>query len=430
MAVTDSLLAPAALLASADGSGPVPLAWGIPFAALLLAIAVLPLAAPHFWHRARNQGLVALVCGAPVVAWALAARPEALGHAGLEYLSFVTLLGALFTISGGVLVTGDLPATPRVNTSLLAVGVVLANVVGTTGAAMLLVRPLLRVNAHRTKTTHNLVFFIFTVCNTGGLLTPLADPPLFLGFLQGVPFTWTLRLWPVWVGVNAVLLLVHHLLDRRAVRTEAPAAIRPFGDVRAPVRLRGAWNLLLLAGVVAIVALEVATPWREVTFVALALGSYLATPRSVHEGNAFAWGPILEVGILFAGLFAAMIPALEALRARGPSLGVATPRAFFWATGGLSGVLDNAPTYLAFLSVAKGLGLAPEVVGVPHDVLAAISLGAVLMGANSYLGNGPNFMVKAIAESRGVAMPSFGGYLRWSAAVLVPLWVLLSFLVF
>jgi Na+/H+ antiporter NhaD/arsenite permease-like protein len=421
----------APLLASATGpASEVPLLLVAPFAALLLAIAVLPLVAPRLWHKARTQALVALACGAPVAAWALGARPEALGHAVLEYAAFLSLLGALYAISGGILVEGDFAATPRVNTALLALGVLLANVVGTTGAAMLLVRPLLRVNARRRHVAHTGVFFIFTVCNTGGLLTPLADPPLFLGYLEGVPFLWTLRLLPVWAAVNLLLLAIYYAWDRRLARSEEASALRPASTPPAPLRVRGAWNLVLLAAVVAVVAFGVPTPWREAALVGLAALSVARTPRSLHAGNGFTWGPIVEVAILFAGIFVAMVPATEILRARAGSLGISTPRGFFFATGGLSGLLDNAPTYVAMLSVAKGLGLANEVVGIPHAVLSAISLGAVLMGANTYLGNGPNFMVKAIAESRGVAMPSFGGYLRYALVVLVPIWVLLAFVAF
>jgi Na+/H+ antiporter NhaD/arsenite permease-like protein len=417
---------PALLLAAARP----PLGWAVPFAILLGCIAVLPVAAPAFWHRTRNQALVAFLCAAPVVVRTLGSSPSALLHAAEEYAAFVALLGALFTISGGIVVAGDLPATPRTNTAIFAVGVVLANVVGTTGAAMLLVRPLLRVNASRPGVARTVVFFIFTVCNTGGLLTPLADPPLFLGWLEGVPFAWTLRLWPWWVGVNAVLIGLHHVLDRAAWRREVAGRAPTPAPVpaRARLRIEGLRNVVLLVGVVAAIASGLPTPWREAVLVVLAATSFLSTPKAVHEANGFSWAPILEVVVLFAGIFGTMIPAIELLRAQGPALGVSTPREFFLVTGGLSGLLDNAPTYLALLSVGQGLGLPADVVGVPAGVLVGISLGAVLMGANSYVGNGPNFMVKAIAERNGVKMPSFGGYLAWSGAVLVPLWLAVAFL--
>jgi Na+/H+ antiporter NhaD/arsenite permease-like protein len=408
----------------------VPVLWAAPFALLLLSIAVLPLMAAHWWERNRNKAIVAAAAALPVVAWALTNRPAALGHAAHEYVAFVLLLGSLYVVSGGLFLGGDLRATPRTNTAFLATGALLANLVGTTGAAMLLIRPLLATNAERTRVAHTVVFFIFVVCNIGGCLTPLADPPLFLGYLAGVPFAWTLRLLPWWTLANGLLLVTYFLVDTWHVRREPPVAVASDRTHVRPLRLEGGRNLAFLAAIVAVVGFQTPSPWMEFAFASIAVASWFSTPKGLHARNAFTWHPIVEVAVLFAGIFAAMVPAVEMLRADGASLGVTTPRAFFWSTGALSGVLDNAPTYLTFLSIAQSLGLPDEVVGVPHRVLVGISLGAVFMGANTYIGNGPNFMVKAVAEARGVRMPSFFGYLRYSLVVLVPLYLLISWLAF
>lgn len=407
----------------------IPLAWATPFAALLLAIAVLPLTVPRWWERNRNKALVAAACALPVAAWAGETMPDALRHALLEYAGFLALLGSLYAISGGLFVDCDLRATPKVNAAFLAVGAVLANVVGTTGASMLLIRPLLRTNSQRRHVVHTVVFFIFVVCNTGGCLTPLGDPPLFVGYLRGVPFEWTLRLWPAWLLVNASLVLAYVVWDGSMVLRETHAALRD--DVRRfePLRIRGAWNLLPLAGVVAAV-LWLPAYWREGAMVALAAASYRATPEEVRARNGFGWGPIVEVAVLFAGVFVTMVPALAWLNLNAGRLGVTTPREFFWAAGSLSSFLDNTPTYAAFLEVARGLGGPSEVAGTSHATLEAVALGSVFMGAITYVGNGPNFMVRAIAEGQGVRMPSFFGYLRWSLAILVPLFFVASLLLF
>ena len=436
----------------------VPLWTCIPFVMLLMAIALLPLHRPHWWELHSSKAVVALVLGGAAALWVVAHLGAApLGHAAAEYASFVILLGALFVISGGVLLKGDLPATPGVNTTFLAVGAALASFVGTTGASMLLIRPLLRTNSERRNITHTVVFFIFLVSNVGGCLTPLGDPPLFLGYLEGVPFAWTFGLWREWALLSCLLLALYYLLDARALRRETPRDRHLDDRFREPLRLSGGFNLLLLAAVVVVVGLVKepqvphATLVRNGLLVGLALLSLARTPRAVHQANSFAWGPIVEVAVLFAGIFAAMIPALLLLEQRGAELGLREPRHFFWATGILSSFLDNAPTYLAFGSVAvgvlneahPGLGLTAEHLGgllsidpAAHaeaarmgvEYLTAISLGAVFMGANTYIGNGPNFMVKAIAEHRGVKMPSFFGYMLWSAAVLLPLFVVVTLL--
>ncbi len=401
----------------------------MPFALLLLGLALLPLFAAHFWEsNLRKLGVCALL-GLPVL-WLYATRhPASLVHAFDDYVSFIVLLAALFVISGGVFLEGDLVATPRVNATFLGVGALLASFIGTTGASMLLVRPLLQTNRERRHVTHTVVFFIFLVSNIGGCLTPLGDPPLFLGYLAGVPFAWTFRLAPAWLATVVLLLGIYFTWDRRAYARESSADRREDRLAVRPLRLAGKENLVLLGGVV-LAAAFLQAPWREAALVALAVVSLVDTPKDLRAANQFSFHPILEVAAVFAGIFVTMLPALDLLRARGAELGVREPWQFFWATGALSSFLDNAPTYLTFLALAQGQGLQPEIVGVPVKVLAAISLGAVFMGANTYIGNGPNFMVRSIAEARGVRMPSFGGYMLYSGAILLPVFVLVTFVFF
>jgi Na+/H+ antiporter NhaD/arsenite permease-like protein len=405
------------------------LAWALPFAGLLLSIAVLPLAAPHFWESNLRKLGVCVLLGAPVLALYWGAHPTMLVHAALDYVSFIVLLGGLFVISGGILLEGDLEATPRTNAAFLALGALLASFVGTTGASMLLIRPLLQTNRERKHVAHTVVFFIFLVSNVGGCLTPLGDPPLFLGYLLGVPFTWTFRLFVPWLFTTTLVLAVYALWDRRAHAREARADLkRDFYEVRR-LRVAGKENLALLGGVLGAVAF-LGAPWREIVIVGLSVLSYARTDPELRKANRFTFHPILEVAALFAGIFVTMLPALDILRARGAELGVREPWQFFWATGALSSFLDNAPTYLTFLALAQGLGQPAEVVGVSHATLVAISLGAVFMGANTYIGNGPNFMVRSIAEERGVKMPSFGGYMLYSLGVLVPVFLLVTLVFF
>jgi Na+/H+ antiporter NhaD/arsenite permease-like protein len=405
------------------------LGWVSPFVLLLLAMALLPLSTPHFWESNLRKLGVAAVLGLPVAVLYLGRHKEALVHAGSDYVSFIVLLASLFVVSGGILVTGDIEARPAVNTAFLAAGAVLASVIGTTGASMLLIRPLLATNRERRRRAHTVVFFIFVVSNVGGCLTPLGDPPLFLGYLRGVPFTWTFRLLPHWGLATALLLAIYYLWDLYEHGRETAQAVALDRTAIEPLRVRGAFNfplLLLICGAVA----GLRSPWREIAMLALAAFSFLRTPREVREKNGFTFAPIAEVAALFAGIFLTMQPALDILRARGAALGIATPMEFFWTAGLLSSFLDNAPTYVTFLTIAQSLGLRDEVVGVTHGVLAAISVGAVFMGANTYIGNGPNLMVRAIAESDGVPMPSFFGYMLYSLAVLIPCFVLISIVFF
>ena len=396
---------------------------------MLLAIAVCPLRAPHWWEPNRNKAIVSAALGLPVLAAYGVRHPATLAHTTLDYVSFIVLLAGLFVVTGGILLRGDLVATPATNTGFLALGGLLASLVGTTGASMLLVRPILQTNSERTRVKHTVVFFIFVVSNVGGMLTPLGDPPLFLGYLAGVPFTWTLQLWPHWALMVAILLAGYFAYDSVQFAREPLAALRRDRRRVTPLRVHGGLNALWLAGVILAVAV-LSAPWRELAIVVAAALSLRLTPWRIRRDNGFSAGPMIEVAVLFAGIFATMIPALDLLRLRGDELGVRTPWQFFWATGALSSFLDNAPTYLTFLALGQGLRLPADVVGVPASILAAISVGAVAMGANTYIGNAPNFMVKAIAEEAGVKMPSFFGYMTYSCAILLPLFVLVTLVFF
>lgn len=393
----------------------------IPFALLLLAIAMLPLLAPIFWEHNRNKALVTGLLASPIIVWLLASAPGALAHSALEYASFLALLGALFVVAGGIHVGGDWLATPARNTSLLALGGVLANVLGTTGASMLLIRLVLRSNSQRENVRHLPFFFILIVSNCGGLLTPLGDPPLFLGYLRGVPFTWTLRLFPVWLFAMIWLLGLFYWLDRKAYLHETLVRLARDAREQVPVSVLGRRNVPLLLGIAAAVLLP--APVRELAMLALAGASLLLGPKAARVANQFSFAPILEVAILFAGIFATMIPALALLAAHGSAFGLSRPWHYFLVSGGLSSVLDNAPTYLTFLTALQGLDLANEVAGVPHAFLAAISLGAVFMGANTYVGNGPNFMVKAIADQAGYRTASFARHAVWALLALSPIYL-------
>ncbi|HYO16177.1 MAG TPA: sodium:proton antiporter [Thermoanaerobaculia bacterium] len=439
-------------------------AWSVvPFAGILLSIALFPLIAPRFWHH--HYPKVALFWGLVlVVPFLLVYGGEALyeiAHvAVVDYIPFIILLAALFTIGGGIYIRGALRGTPLVNAGILAVGTVIASWVGTTGAAMLLIRPLLRANADRRYKAHTVVFFIFLVANIGGSLTPLGDPPLFLGFLHGVPFFWTFRLTAEFLFVGVLVLLASLAVDAFLWKREDEVVRRRPEVEREPLRIQGAHNFLFLLGVLA--AVIVSGLWhpgeveilgvhqgiqnlaRDVFLLLMLAGSWWSTSKEIRKANGYSWAPIKEVAILFAAIFATIIPALAILKAgeRGALAAliqaVQTPAHFFWATGALSSFLDNAPTYLTFLSTALGR-LSP---GVPEReaidllirnneaFLKAISTGAVFMGANTYIGNAPNFMVKSIAEEAGIEMPSFFGYMLYSGAVLIPVFALATWIFF
>jgi Na+/H+ antiporter NhaD/arsenite permease-like protein len=400
----------------------------VPFVGLLLSIALLPLRTPRFWERHRNKALVAALWSLPIAVLFLLRAPHELLLSVKDYASFLILLTALFVISGGVVVRGDIRATPLVNAAFLLIGAVLANFVGTTGASMLLIRPLLQTNRERHRTVHLPIFFIFLVSNIGGCLTPLGDPPLFMGLLKGVPFFWTLRLFPVWAFTVGAVLLVFFVFDSYQYDRETMKDLIRDRERVVPLRLKGTLNFAWVGGVVG--AMFLPFPAREGALILMAGLSLATTRRSLREENRFTYDPILEVAILFAGIFVTMVPALLILNTRAAELGMTRPWQFFWATGGLSSFLDNTPTYLAFFALAQGLGLGGVPAGIPPLVLKAISAGAVFMGANSYIGNGPNFMVKCIAENYKYRMPSFFGYMAYSGAVLIPLYILVTLVFF
>lgn len=460
-----------------------------PFVLLLASVAVLPLVAHHFWEKNRNKALVSLTFGVPVAAFFVYQDWHTLAVTILDYGAFIALLGALFIISGGIYIRGSFAGRPITNTGFMLVGAVLANFVGTTGASMLLIRPVLRANQMRQRKVHIVIFFIFIVSNVGGLLTPLGDPPLFLGFLKGVAFHWTLRLWPQWLVAVGALAAIFHLVDRHQFGRE-PVGVKDSmvsqnievtslstGEVlpnpplqrgeggslqesegrRERFGIEGSENFVFLGMVVGLILFSgyvlfpikgdlifgehpgaaISKIVQILGMMLLAFASYKLTPRMIHERNRFNFHPIIEVAVIFAGIFLAMVPAQLILETRGAELGVDQQWHYFWMTGVLSSFLDNAPTYLTFTSLAKGglhlpgetlEGLVADPVGA--GFLVAISVGAVLMGANTYIGNGPNFMVKSIAEQEGIRMPSFFSYMVWSGVVLLPLFAVITVLFF
>ena len=456
------LSAPSATFAAEFDGAQLTAVWGIPFAGILLCIALMPLLTPHFWHH--HYGKV-------VAAWSLAffipfavmfganLAGENLVHALFaEYIPFIVLLTALYAVSGGIFIRGNLHGSPGLNTAILAIGAFLASFMGTTGASMLMIRPLIRANDNRTHVAHVVVFFIFIVSNAGGSLTPLGDPPLFLGFLKGVDFFWTLQhLFPQSLFLMGSLLVIFFVLDSWYYHKREEIQVNdPTPDSRQ-IGFDGKVNFVLLAGVVALVLMsglwksdvafdvagtEVGLPGlvRDAGLLLIILISLKLTPSQVHADNQFGWGPMQEVAKLFAGIFLTIIPVIAMLKAgvNGPFGAVVSAvtnpdgspnvMMYFWITGLLSSFLDNAPTYLVFFNTAGGD--AQILMTTLAPTLAAISAGAVFMGANSYIGNAPNLMVKAIAEDRGIKMPSFFGYMVWSMCVLIPLFIVMTFIWF
>ena len=467
------IVVPALILAGGDAHGEVPhldgsiknlnIIWVIPFIGILLSIAVFPLVAPLFWHH--HFGKVSLFWAVSLIGPFLLKEGleitlyELLHVAFLEYIPFIILLLALFTISGGVRLTGSLVGTPSVNTLIILIGTILASWMGTTGAAMLLIRPLIRANAHRKHKVHVIVFFIFLVANIGGSLTPLGDPPLFLGFLKGVDFFWTTTamLKPM-VFMVICLLILFYVFDKYYFGRELTLETNLNGESHK-LGLEGSFNLLLLLGVIGGVLLsgfwdgkgiyydvyhirlELQNLVRDGLLLGLTYASWILTSRELRIANDYTWFPIIEVAKLFAGIFVTIIPAIAILKAgthgalasvvSSVSNGDGSPIDFmyFWATGILSSFLDNAPTYLVFFNTAGGN--ATTLMGDLPNTLLAISAGAVFMGANTYIGNAPNFMVKSISEASGIEMPSFFGYfIKWAVPILFPLFILVSFLFF
>jgi Na+/H+ antiporter NhaD/arsenite permease-like protein len=456
------------LLVEADMGSTLALWSVLPFVLLLLCIAVLPLVANHWWEHNKNKAILSGLLALPIAAYLVlafgAAGVHELQHKGMEFVSFIVLLGSLFVITGGVYVGGSLSGTPLVNSGMLALGALIASFVGTTGASVLLIRPLLRANASRQRKVHIVVFFIFVVSNCGGLLTPLGDPPLFLGYLKGVPFEWTFQLWKEWLLVNGVLLVLFNVWDQKVLASEErarPGAQFEEAMKHEPLRLEGQLNFLFLLGIVVSIYCSGAgigtggEPWpfglQEGAMIALAAAAWFTTRAENRARNRFTWTPIVEVAVLFAGIFVTMTPALLILNAWGQGhrdvFGMAfnmhEPWQFFWGSGILSSFLDNAPTYLTFASTACGLEGVPlegrylaqllahtEGGGIGPRLLMAISCGSVFMGANTYIGNGPNFMVKAIAEESGVKMPSFFGYMAYSGLILLPIFGIVTLVFF
>ena len=459
-AVAFSTTALASEGAHLDGSQ-LSLAWGLPFVGILLSIALFPLLAPKFWehHFGKVAAFWAAVLLVPCAAYfGVVITATALLHTvALEYFPFILLLFSLFVVAGGIQLAGNLIGTPATNTTMLGVGTVAASFVGTTGASMLLIRPLIRANQDRHHNSHIFIFFIFLVANIGGSLTPLGDPPLFLGFLKGVDFLWTMTaMFPPMAVASIVLLMLFYVIDRHHWRKEG--AKWPISHVPRQLRIEGLHNIAYLAGIVA--ALFFSAVWkpdmdiplglgvelplegfvRDIIFLGIGYLSWRTTPQSIRVENAFAWTPIQEVAFLFAGIFITIIPVVAILRAGregalAPLLALVTTSdgrpndaAYFWLTGGLSSFLDNAPTYLVFFNLAGGD--AKALMGPLASTLLAISAGAVFMGANTYIGNAPNFMVKAICQEQGIRMPTFFGYMVWSGGILLPLFVVLTFIFF
>lgn len=428
-------------------------AWSmIPFGLMLLMIAIGPLVAEHWWEKNANKLIVSLILGIPTaVCLIMGGMVHELEHQLFnDYVPFIILLLALFVITGGIHISGDIKAKPWVNTTFLGLGWLLASIMGTTGAAMLLIRPLLTTNQQREHKVHTVLFFIALCANCGGLLTPLGDPPLFMLFLRGAEFTWFMSMWPQWLFTGMLLMLIYFALDTYYYKKEHWVALSADAREHVPMRLGGSINFLYLVGVVLAVAFinsgsipamgeENAPLWlkylREIVLLSLTFLSLYTTKKKVRfELNKFSWGPIIEVAVLFLGIFTTMTPALAYLNANAASLGLTDTWQFYYSTGLLSSFLDNTPTAVAFHSVATGL-TADQIAafggnmmaGIPEILLTAICIGAVFFGAMTYIGNGPNFMVKAIAEESGVKMPSFFGYMyKFSLIVLLPIYILVQ----
>ena len=399
----------------------------VPFPALVLAIAVLPIAVPRLWERRSFQCLVVAACALPIVGYSVVAgRLPTLVGATTSYLSFVTTLGALYITSGSVQLLGDIEATPSTNVALVTAGAVLASFVGTTGASMLMIRPLLWTNRQREHRAHLVPLFIIAVANAGGLLTPLGDPPLLVGYISGVPFFWTLRLFPAWLLYVGSAVATLYWVDKRAYARESPEALVRDRSEVVPLGLKGKRNVALMFAVVPAALLPLGL--REVAMVAIASASLIVTHRSLRKDTGFSFGPIIDVSVIFAGLFVCLDPIEGALAHAAPWLPMRSGWQLFWASGLLSSVLDNAPTYTAFAALARGVSLpGPDLVaGISAMKLAAVSIGSVVMGATTYIGNGPNLMVKAIAEAEKFPTPGFFRYAVFAFVVMLPAHVIMT----
>ncbi len=427
----------------------IPLWALIPFVLMLGAIAVFPLVAGHWWEHNKNKLLVALGLGIPTAAWLIfSGMTHALIHQVVfDYIPFIVLLGSLFVITGGIFVDGNIESKPTINASIIGIGGILASLMGTTGAAMLLIRPLISTNKERKHKVHTILFFIAVVANCGGLMTPLGDPPLFLMYLRGAEFTWFLSLWPKWLLVNGLLVGIYLIVDNYYWKKEDPEAVRLDHEQQRPIKIKGSLNFLWLIGVVLAVAfingntIEAIHHNHNLAFIRegvialMAILSLLVTKKATREANQFTWEPIEEVAFLFIGIFVTMVPALKFLETHAASLGIDSVQMFYYATGGLSGFLDNAPTAVTFHSLALGLVAQDPtisqgvnmVAGVPELILKAICTSSVFFGAMTYIGNGPNFMVKSIAESQNIKMPDFFSYIfKFSLIVLLPIFIIVQ----
>ena len=431
------LLCPGVALASGDGGShwEAPL-WSVAFfAALLGGIALFPLLYPHWWEHNANKAKFTALVGLPAAILVFLQHSEGLVHEGVSYAQFICLLLSLFVVANGIHVTGNLRALPAVNTVFIGIGFLFASILGTTGASVVMINPLLRTNKERKWKAHTVVFFILAVSNCGGLLTPLGDPPLFMGFLSGVPFMWYgEHLWKEWLGAGIYLLVSYYVVDRYfAAKEDLLCWARDETNVEH-VGIMGWFNIPLLAGIMA-ATIFVPTPWREVCYLGCAgaslwYGTLNESAGEARKRNHFTWAPIVEVAILFAGIFVTMIPALALLRQYGDQLPLTEPWQYFLATGSFSSVLDNAPTYMVFQTLGitrEHVENAAALAEKAPRLLAAVAVGSVFMGANTYIGNAPNFMVKAIAEERGVKMPSFFAYMFWAVIILSPIYVVICF---
>ena len=423
----------------------VPMYTAVPFLLMLLSIAVFPLFWNHFWEKNKNKLIVAIDLSVPIVIYLLSAGlGERLFETILfDYIPFIILLGALFTITGGIFLDGDIEAKPSVNVVFMIIGAVFASFMGTTGAAMLLIRALIHTNKERKYKVHTILFFIGIVANCGGLLTPLGDPPLFMMYLRGAHFTWFLKLLPEWFVTNLLLIIIYFLVDTYYHKKEPKTAIEADRRVIRPIKISGKINFIWLIGVVLAVAFlnEQYLPFiksshyykfiRECVILTMAVFSLMFTTKITRESNNFTWEPIKEVGYLFLGIFITMVPCLLYLEYNAKSLGVILPQQFYYYTGLLSSFLDNTPTAVTFHSLALGLGIQSGnlVAGIPEEILKAISVGSVFFGSMTYIGNGPNFMVKAVAEENNIKMPSFFAYIYgFSLLVLLPVFIIVQLL--
>ena len=423
----------------------IPLVSLFPFVLMLLSIAIFLLFWNHWWEKNKNKLLVAIILSVPVVVYLIAGGLSEKLYETIvfDYIPFIILLGALFTITGGIYLSGDIEATPIVNSTFLGIGAVLASLMGTTGAAMLLIRPVIQTNKERTFKIHTILFFIGVVANCGGLLTPLGDPPLFMMYLRGAPFTWFFHLFPEWLLTNVLLLVIYFFVDTYFHKKEPAKALELDHTVIRPLKLQGKLNFIWMAGVVLAVAFlnEQYIPFiaqshyykfiREAAIVGMAALSLLFTTNLLRVSNNFTWEPIKEVAYLFVGIFVTMVPCLLYLESNAKHLGITSPAQFYYFSGLLSSFLDNTPTAVTFHSLAIGLGqtTGAVVAGISEELLKAISIGAVFFGSMTYIGNGPNFMVKAVAEENNIKMPSFFAYIyMFSLIVLLPVYVIVQLL--